>query len=66
MRLCAHQMRQRASPGFEIMLKFGESVSAAKENKDPQIIIMRRESDDIKDTVPHLSCASCGISCLAL
>jgi predicted enzyme related to lactoylglutathione lyase len=39
---------------FEIMLNFGDSVSAAKENKNPQIILMRRESDDIKDTVPHL------------
>ncbi len=42
-------------PGlFEIILNFGTSVAAAKENKNPQIIIMRRESDDIKDTVPHL------------
>jgi hypothetical protein len=39
---------------FEIMLNFGDSVSAAKENENPQIILMRRESDDIKDTVPHL------------
>ncbi len=42
-------------PGlFEIMLNFGASVDAAKQNRNPQIIIMRRESDDIKDTVPHL------------
>jgi predicted enzyme related to lactoylglutathione lyase len=39
---------------FEIMLNFGASVSAAKENKNPAIIVIRRESDDIKDTVPHL------------
>jgi predicted enzyme related to lactoylglutathione lyase len=39
---------------FEIMLNFGDSVSAAKENKNPAIIVIRRESDDIKDTVPHL------------
>jgi predicted enzyme related to lactoylglutathione lyase len=39
---------------FEIMLNFGDSVSAAKENKNPSIIVIRRESDDIKDTVPHL------------
>jgi predicted enzyme related to lactoylglutathione lyase len=39
---------------FEIMLNFGDSVSAAKENKNPGIIVIRRESDDIKDTVPHL------------
>jgi predicted enzyme related to lactoylglutathione lyase len=42
-------------PGlFEIMLNFGASVDAAKQNKNPQIIIMRRASDDIKDSVPHL------------
>jgi predicted enzyme related to lactoylglutathione lyase len=39
---------------FEIMLNFGDSVSAAKKNKSPTIIIMRRESDAIKDNVPHL------------
>ena len=39
---------------FEIMLNFGDSVSAAKDNKNPGIIVIRRESDDIKDTVPHL------------
>jgi predicted enzyme related to lactoylglutathione lyase len=39
---------------FEIMLNFGDTVSAAKENKSPAIIVIRRESDDIKDTVPHL------------
>jgi len=39
---------------FEIMLNFGDSVDAAKKNANPPIIIMRRESDDIKDTVPHL------------
>jgi predicted enzyme related to lactoylglutathione lyase len=39
---------------FEIMLNFGDTVSAAKENKNPAIIVIRRESDDIKDTVPHL------------
>lgn len=42
-------------PGlFEIILNFGASVDAAKQNKNPAIIVMRRESDDIKDTVPHL------------
>jgi predicted enzyme related to lactoylglutathione lyase len=42
-------------PGlFEIMLNFGDTVSAAKENKNPAIIVIRRETDDIKDTTPHL------------
>jgi predicted enzyme related to lactoylglutathione lyase len=39
---------------FEIMLNFGDSVQAARTNPNPQIILMRRESDDIKDTIPHL------------
>jgi predicted enzyme related to lactoylglutathione lyase len=39
---------------FEIMMNFGESADAARKNPSPQIILMRRESDDIKDTVPHL------------
>jgi predicted enzyme related to lactoylglutathione lyase len=39
---------------FEIMMNFGESVDAAKKNPNPQIILMRRESDDINDTIPHL------------
>jgi predicted enzyme related to lactoylglutathione lyase len=39
---------------FEIIMNFGESVDAARKNPNPQIIIMRRESDDINDTVPHL------------
>jgi predicted enzyme related to lactoylglutathione lyase len=42
-------------PGlFEIMLNFGGTVNQAKGNTSPQIIIIRRESDDLKDTVPHL------------
>lgn len=39
---------------FEIMLNFGDSVEAAKKNTNPLIVIIRRESDDVKDTVPHL------------
>jgi predicted enzyme related to lactoylglutathione lyase len=39
---------------FEIMLNFGDSVEAAKKNKNPMIVIIRRDTDDGKDTVPHL------------
>ena len=39
---------------FEIMMNFGATADAAKKNTSPQVIIMRRESDDVKDTVPHL------------
>lgn len=42
-------------PGlFEIIMNFGDSADAAKKNKSPPIILIRRETDDIKDTVPHL------------
>jgi predicted enzyme related to lactoylglutathione lyase len=39
---------------FEIMMNFGDSVEAAKKNPNPQIILMRRDTDAINDTVPHL------------
>lgn len=42
-------------PGlFEIMMNFGDSVDAAKKNKNPMIVVMRRDSDKINDTTPHL------------
>src|SRR6478752_1788415 len=38
-------------PGlFEIMLNFGDSVDAARQNKNPMIVVMRRESDNNNDT----------------
>ena len=41
-------------PGIkEIMLNFGDTVEAAKANTSPWIVIMGRESDDVKE-VPHL------------
>jgi predicted enzyme related to lactoylglutathione lyase len=39
---------------FEIMMNWGDSVEAAKKNTGPQIILMRRSSDAIKDEIPHL------------
>jgi predicted enzyme related to lactoylglutathione lyase len=42
-------------PGrLEIMLNFGDTVAAAKANPAAQIVIMHRDSDDLKDTVPHM------------
>ena len=42
-------------PGnLEIMMNFGATVAAAKANPAPQVVVMRRASDRIKDTVPHL------------
>jgi predicted enzyme related to lactoylglutathione lyase len=42
-------------PGhLEIMLNFGDTVEAAKANTATQIVIMHRDSDDLKDPVPHM------------
>jgi predicted enzyme related to lactoylglutathione lyase len=43
------------TPTFlEIMLNFGDSVDAAKNSANAQIVIMQRASDDTKDAMPHL------------
>jgi predicted enzyme related to lactoylglutathione lyase len=39
---------------LEIMLNFGSSVADAKANKNAQVVVMHRESNAIKDPVPHL------------
>lgn len=39
---------------LEIMLNFGDTVDAAKANTAPQVVIMQRPSDDVKDATPHL------------
>jgi predicted enzyme related to lactoylglutathione lyase len=42
-------------PGMlEIMMNFGDTVEAAKSNPNAQIVIMHRDSNAIKDPVPHL------------
>jgi predicted enzyme related to lactoylglutathione lyase len=46
--------RLAAGGGPEIFLNFGASVDAAKANQGLRIVIMHRESDAIKDPVPHL------------
>jgi predicted enzyme related to lactoylglutathione lyase len=40
--------------GPEIFLNFGATVEAAKANKSLPIVIMHRDSDALKDPVPHL------------
>ncbi|MDE3169550.1 MAG: VOC family protein [Acidobacteriota bacterium] len=40
--------------GAEIFLNFGATVEAAKANKAVPIVIMHRDSNDLKDSVPHL------------
>lgn len=42
-------------PGMlEIMMNFGDTVDAAKSNSNAQIVIMHRDSNAVKDPVPHL------------
>ena len=43
------------TPTFlEIMLNFGDSLDAAKNSANAQVVIMQRASDDAKDAMPHL------------
>ncbi len=46
--------RIQAPGGPELFLNFGATVDAAKTNKNLRIVIMHRDSDAIKDPVPHL------------
>jgi predicted enzyme related to lactoylglutathione lyase len=39
---------------LEIMLNFGASVADAKANQNAQVVVMHRESNAIKDPVPHV------------
>jgi predicted enzyme related to lactoylglutathione lyase len=41
-------------PNIEVMLNFGSDVAAAKANPAAQIVIMHRDSDALKDSVPHI------------
>ena len=40
--------------GTEVFVNFGATVEEAKANKNPLIILFHRDSDDVKDTVPHI------------
>jgi len=40
--------------GPEVFVNFGATVDSAKANKSEPIVIMHRDSDDLKDPVPHL------------
>ena len=40
--------------GPEIFVNFGASVEAAKANKAEPIVIMHRDSDDLKDPIAHV------------
>jgi predicted enzyme related to lactoylglutathione lyase len=46
--------RINASGGPEIFLNFGATEEAAKANKNLRLVIMHRDSDALKDPVPHV------------
>jgi predicted enzyme related to lactoylglutathione lyase len=46
--------RLQAGGGPEIFLNFGATADAAKANPGLRLVIMHRDSDDLKDAVPHI------------
>jgi predicted enzyme related to lactoylglutathione lyase len=46
--------RISAPGGPEIFVNFGATIDAAKANKSEPIVIMHRDSDDIKDPIAHV------------
>jgi predicted enzyme related to lactoylglutathione lyase len=40
--------------GTEVFVNFGATVEAAKANKNPLLVLFHRESDDVKDPIPHV------------
>ena len=43
-----------ASGGPEVFVNFGASIDAAKANKSQPIVIMHRDSDEVKDPIAHV------------
>ena len=43
-----------APGGPEIFVNFGATIDAAKANKSEPIVIMHRDSDDLKDSIAHV------------
>ncbi len=40
--------------GPEVFVNFGSTIDAAKANKSEPIVIMHRDSDDLRDPIPHV------------
>jgi predicted enzyme related to lactoylglutathione lyase len=40
--------------GTEVFVNFGATVEAAKANKTPPMVLFHRDSDDVKDPIPHI------------
>jgi len=43
-----------AGTGPEIFVNFGATIDSAKSNKSEPIVIMHRDSDDVKDPIAHV------------
>lgn len=43
-----------ATGGPEVFVNFGATADAAKANKSERIVIMHRDTDDLKDPIPHV------------
>jgi predicted enzyme related to lactoylglutathione lyase len=49
------EVNRITSPGGpEIFVNFGATADAAKANKSEPIVLMHRDSDDLKDPIPHV------------
>lgn len=46
--------RLNAAGGPEVFVNFGATIESAKANKGEPIVIMHRDSDDIKDPIAHV------------
>jgi predicted enzyme related to lactoylglutathione lyase len=46
--------RLNGQGGPEVFVNFGNTVESAKANKSEPIVIMHRDSDDLKDPIPHV------------
>ena len=46
--------RIAAAGGPEVFVNFGATVESAKANKSEPIVIMHRDSDDLKDPIAHV------------
>jgi predicted enzyme related to lactoylglutathione lyase len=46
--------RIEASGGPEVFVNFGATIESAKANKSQPIVIMHRDSDDLKDPIAHV------------
>ncbi len=40
--------------GTEVFVNFGATVEAAKANKNPQMVLFHRDSDEVKDPTTHV------------